>query len=166
MRRGLALALVLAAPAAAEAEAFTPAATEACLAAAADGARDACLGAAAEACMAGEGGSTTVGMTMCLDGEARWWDARLNAAYRAVMAAETAADAEGFAGAPSAATALRDAQRAWIAWRDAACAYARAQWGGGTGAGPAGVQCVLALTGARALELEARAAALAAGAGP
>ena len=34
-------------------------------------------------------------------------------------------------------------QRAWIRFRDAKCAYARSHWGGGTGAGPAGVECLM-----------------------
>jgi uncharacterized protein YecT (DUF1311 family) len=59
------------------------------------------------------------------------------------------------AGPPSAAAAVRDAQRAWIGWWDAACAHARAQRGDGTGAGPAGAQCLMTMTGGRALELEA-----------
>lgn len=157
--RTLALALVMATagPAAAEGPVFAPAATEACLEAAADAAaRRGCVGRAAAACMAGEAGSTTVGMTVCLDGEARWWDARLNAGYRALMAAADVADADRFEGAPATAETLRAAQRAWIGWRDAACADEAAQWGGGTGAWPAGVACVMALTGERALALEAR----------
>lgn len=155
----LALALLLLAPAAwAQSPAFSPAPTEACLAGAADAsARAACVGRSADACMASDGGSSTAGMAMCLDGEARFWDARLNAAYAALLPVEQAADRdnEGL-GAPSAAAALRDMQRAWIVWRDAACAFERSQWGGGTGAGPAGLQCLMQLTAEQALDLERR----------
>ena len=45
-------------------------------------------------------------------------------------------------------------QRAWIGWRDATCDYERAQWGGGTGGGPATVACLMRLTGEQALYLE------------
>ena len=45
-------------------------------------------------------------------------------------------------------------QRAWIGYRDAACAYEASQWGGGTGAGPAAVGCMMTLTGRQALALE------------
>ena len=79
------------------------------------------------------------------------------------MARETAADKEVEAvGAhvPSKAAALRDMQRAWIGWRDAACAYERAQWGGGSGSGPATLECRMQLTGQQALALEARMAGI------
>jgi len=136
---------------------FDPAPTELCLAAAQD--PDACIGRAADACMSGLGADpSTVGMVRCLDGELRWWDGRLNAGYSRLMAVEKASDAEMAeigATVPSWAVALRDMQRAWIAWRDAACEYERAQWGGGTGGGPASVACWMKLTGRQALALEA-----------
>jgi uncharacterized protein YecT (DUF1311 family) len=163
--RALALAVALlpaAAPAQDAGPAFSPAAVEACLAGAAAEARRGCVGRAAEACMAGPDGSSTVGMTMCLDGEARFWDARLNAVYQALMQAAADADAEAYPGAPATAETLRAAQRAWIRWRDAACADEAAQWGGGSGARPAGVQCFMAMTAERALALEARRAEAAA----
>ena len=47
-------------------------------------------------------------------------------------------------------------QRAWIAWRDAACLYEVSQWGGGTGGGPAGADCMMRLAGEQALALEDR----------
>jgi uncharacterized protein YecT (DUF1311 family) len=47
-------------------------------------------------------------------------------------------------------------QRAWIGYRDAACAYEESQWGGGTGGGPASVDCAMRLTARQALALEAR----------
>jgi len=142
-------------PAAAQELPFSPRATERCLAQAGPGpAREICIGLSAAACI-----DTTVGMSTCLGQEASYWDERLNAAYTDLMRIERGADAEmadlGSA-APPAAPALRDMQRAWIAYRDAACAYERSQWGGGTGAGPAGVNCVLHLTARQALVLEDR----------
>ncbi len=156
IRMALALALV-ALPAAAEDLAFSPAATVACLAAApADPA--ACIGHAADACMLDSpGGGTTVGMGACLRAELDWWQARLGAAEAAVAEAARSVDAEMRAlasSAPPQAEALAVARAAWAAWRDAACDWERAQWGGGTGQGPATADCLMRFTGQRALELE------------
>jgi uncharacterized protein YecT (DUF1311 family) len=158
------LVLMLAAgPAAAQDVAFAPVATETCLAAAGDeAAKEACVGKAAEACIDTPDGQTTVGMGFCYGAERDWWDARLNAAYGELMAMETAVEAElkelGSAAA-SPAAALREMQRAWIGYRDAACLYEVSQWGGGTGGGPAGAACMMQLTGEQALALEGRLAA-------
>ncbi len=142
---------------------FSTGATEACLSAAVDTAgRQVCIGKSAEACIDTPDGYTTVGMGFCYGAERNWWDARLNAAYGGLMEMEKAAEAElksyGSA-APSPAAALRDMQRAWIAWRDAACAYEVSQWGGGTGGGPAWSQCTMQMTAEQALTLEDRLAA-------
>jgi uncharacterized protein YecT (DUF1311 family) len=145
---------------------FDPGATEACLAAAADlAAREACIGRSAEGCIDSDAGATTVGMGFCLGGELEWWDARLNAAYRALLARERAVDAEMAeigATVPSLADALQAMQRAWIGYRDATCDYERAQWGNGTGAGPAAAACLMTQTGEQALYIENREAQLAA----
>ncbi len=45
-------------------------------------------------------------------------------------------------------------QRAWIGFRDAKCGYEAAQWGGGTGAGPASVTCHLHETARQMLYLQ------------
>jgi len=108
-------------------------------------------------CIETPDGYTTVGMSFCADQETRYWDARLNAAYRELMAFETGIDAEMAelgAAAPSLSEALREMQRAWITYRDATCRYEASQFGGGTGAGPAATQCAMRLTGEQALELE------------
>ncbi len=152
--------LFAAVPAAGQDIAFSPGKTERCLAGAADlPAREACVGLSADACIDTPGGYTTVGMGFCLRSEADFWDARLNAAYGALMQMETAVAAEqkrlGSA-ALSPALALRDMQRAWIGYRDAACEYEYSQWGGGTGAGPASAECAMRLTARQALALEDR----------
>lgn len=137
---------------------FSAAATEACLEISQE--PRACIGISAQACMAQtEGGYSTVVMGGCLDREREFWDERLNTAYAAVMAEARAADAEAAQTGqrPSGqAEALRDMQRAWIAFRDAACAYEYSTWGGGTGAGPAGTACLMRLTGEQALTLGER----------
>lgn len=118
----------------------------------------ACVGESASVCIgATADGSTTIGMGFCLDREWQYWDARLNASYRVIRDKARLRDVEtkeiGSPAAPT-AIALRDAQRAWIAWRDATCDFEMSQWGGGTGGGPALVSCLLRLTGDQALYLE------------
>lgn len=142
---------------------FDPAPTEACLAAAPDD-LFACVGHAADACMVeNPQGETTMGMSFCLSQEWEWWDARLNAAYGSLMERHREGDAqvkaEGLEVA-QVADALKTMQRAWVAYRDAACDYERAQWAGGTGGGPATAACLMQMTGVRALELEGRIAML------
>ncbi len=160
IRLALALAL-LAAPAAAQSKdegglRFDGGLIQSCL----DngGWRD-CIGVAATACIeATPGGYSTVAMTGCTVAEEEWWDARLNVEYRALMARERQGDAEwqpipGMVPRPSGADALRAMQRAWIAYRDATCAYEELQWFGGTGASGAGAGCRMRLTGEQALYL-------------
>ena len=158
----IAIALVMLAGAAgAQDLTFDPGPTVACLAqvdVSSSAALD-CIGKAAEACMATPDGQTTVGMGYCLGAEWEWWDARLNATYGQLMAQHKAADAE-MAGigatVPSLVDALKAMQRAWIPFRDAACDYERATWGGGTGGGPATAGCLMVQTARQALALEAR----------
>ena len=119
--------------------------------------RNDCIGASAEYCMEiNPAGYTTIGMSGCADLELTYWDARLNDSYQNLRRAEKADDDLGrdLPGYVNKANALRDMQRAWIGWRDATCDYERAQWGGGTGGGPATVACLMRLTGEQALYLE------------
>lgn len=57
---------------------------------------------------------------------------------------------------PDAVDLLRQMQRDWIAYRDAACAWDYVQWGGGSGAGPAEAECLMRLTASQVLFLEGR----------
>ncbi len=152
--KALALAITLAAPAAAQDLVFDMSATDGCLAGITTlvEARP-CIGSSANACMeATEGGTSTVGMGGCIRAELDEWDARLNSAYQARIEEHRASDAEFEPPLPE-AEALRDAQRAWIPWRDANCLYEISHWGGGTGGGPAGTSCQMYMTAERALEL-------------
>ena len=155
MRAAL-LLLLLATPAVAQQDLpFDPAPILACLEG--DGEDEDCVGLGATACMEAEGGSSTVGMGLCIGAEREWWDARLNDRYAQVLARAKSADADLTAmGSPVARQepALRDMQRAWIKYRDAACNYEASRWGGGTGAGPAGGQCALDLTARQAIHLD------------
>jgi len=157
--RGLALAVLLAGTGAAAQE-FDIGPTLDCLGRAVTwDERAVCIGTAAGVCMNSEMGGSTVGMGNCLNAELEFWDRRLNETYRMLRAKEQAADADladlaGLPGEGGRADALRAMQRAWIAYRDTACAYERAQWGGGTGGGPAAVGCLMRMTGEQALYLE------------
>lgn len=148
------LVLGAAAPSAAIAQSdeflFEPERIEACLAGKKGPERLSCAGEAANHCMeANEGGGSTVGMGACLDKEHAWWDARLNDAYREISARERADDEEADAGgwnAPRKLPALKEMQRAWIKYRDTLCEHEAVQWGGGTGAGPAYLSCLMGET--------------------
>ncbi len=145
-------------PAAAQELRFDTGPVEACLAAAEPGQQDACIGGAAAACMAAPGGDTTVGMGVCLGFERDWWASRLAAAQAALAAQDRAQDAEMAelgASVPPLAPPLDAMQRAFAAFRDAACAYEHATWGNGTGGGPAHAGCMMELTARQALRLEA-----------
>ncbi|OJH44366.1 lysozyme inhibitor LprI family protein [Paracoccus sp. SM22M-07] len=159
MRMVLAALVAMTGPAMAQDSAMPladPAVVDACLAGDAD--PMSCIGRAAQACMEGPGGSTTVGMSSCLSQELSHWDGLLNDSYERLMAQSKAADAQmadlGSA-APEQAPLLRQMQRDWIAYRDAACSYEGSRWGGGTGAGPAGTQCMLTQTARQYLWLDA-----------
>jgi len=121
--------------------------------------RPACIGASANICMQSEVGGSTVGMGFCIDEELNWWDARLNRVYNAYIAREKVDDKDnsqsGFSAPPKAA-ALKEMQRTWIKYRDALCEHAAAQWGGGTGQGPAFLSCLLGETGRQVFVLEDR----------
>ncbi|MFV0515217.1 MAG: lysozyme inhibitor LprI family protein [Jhaorihella sp.] len=116
-----------------------------------------CIGASANACMsATPDGGTTVGMGGCLDRELAFWDGMLNRNYQALRDRAKRTDAEMRdlgASVTWLGQSLRDMQRAWIVWRDATCDFERAQWGGGTGGGPATYACLMRLTGQQALYL-------------
>lgn len=108
-----------------------------------------CVGLASDACMDMPGGYTTVGMSECVNSEYQFWDRRLNQTYQTVLSDAEKMDQE-MADLGSAAEKqvpyLREMQRNWIAYRDAACQFERSRWGGGTGGGPASANCMLRLT--------------------
>ena len=140
--------------AAAQAEpVFSPEATERCVAEA----YNASPTRSGQACITSPGGDTTIGMMACFDGELRYWDHRLTEAYSRKRQSARQSDQQ-LAGiratALSSSDTLRTMQRAWIAFRDAACLHEQAQWMGGTGAGPATLACHMHETARQALKLE------------
>lgn len=150
--------LFLGAPAEAQDLVFDESLVSACLAAAdVDPAGRSCVGQAAEACTEmTPGGLSNAGIGRCTNAELQVWDDALNAIYKEIRASAEQNDKdldELGSAAPRQVPALRDMQRAWIAYRDQRCAYEASLWGGGSGAGPAAISCALALTAEQALYL-------------
>ena len=82
-----------------------------------------CIGEYANTCMRLSGdGETNAGMIRCTVGEYEAWDDRLNTAYGAYMQRLEAPRDAG----------LREAQRAWMALRDADCDFAASAYEGGS----------------------------------
>lgn len=106
-------------------------------------AAESCIGSVANACAATPEGRSTPGMIDCSARELAVWDERLNMAYRDSIAAA----------APKLRAALRQAQRAWIAYRDARCALPALENAGGTIVGPLTSACLMEATARQALRL-------------
>ena len=149
---------VLATPAFAQDVPFSPEATETCLASAETSYDNfACIPASATACYDAGGGSNAE-YGGCMSAGADYWDARLNDVYRRLLSQHEEVDAEMAeleSSAAPMAPALREMQRNWIPYRDAACAHEAVTWGGGSGASPAFAECMMNLTGEQTLRLEA-----------
>lgn len=110
---------------------------DACYAGGADaGNLEGCNGLLSQACMEREpGGMSNLGMARCVRAEALWWDEWLNTEYQRAMAVLREADAGDRVQFPEYAVRaerLRNAQRAWIAFRDADCAAQYALPGAGS----------------------------------
>ena len=85
---------------------------------------------------------STADIVECLATQAAVWERRLNAAYQRLMDELPARRRDR----------LRSAQRLWLQFRDANCAYFASR--AGTIARVDAGQCALRLTSARAIELE------------
>ncbi|WP_332711879.1 lysozyme inhibitor LprI family protein [Pelagibacterium mangrovi] len=103
-----------------------------------------CIGAASNPCMENEeGGYSTIGMAECVGRETNWWDSQLNVHYASL---EETLDADLFA-------SLRDAQRSWLAYRDASCGFEYELWSEGTIRTLVYAGCILDSTAQRAYAL-------------
>lgn len=102
-----------------------------------------CIGAVSDPCQQTPEGGTTYGMMDCAKREIAVWDSKLNATYAALLK-----DAS-----PKLKTALRNAQRAWIADKEKTCLIPYSYFEGGTIAGPLGGACVNEFTAQRFLLL-------------
>ncbi len=105
-----------------------------------------CLGAASNICQGQPGGSTTIGIAECIQAETQVWDQILNDEYQVARAHLAGLNQD-------LSVSLRDAQRAWIAFRDAECDLTYARWQGGSIRSIAYANCVLVMTAERALQL-------------
>jgi uncharacterized protein YecT (DUF1311 family) len=118
-----------------------------------------CAGRLLEACQSSTAdGQTTLGIVNCAGRETAAWDVLLNEEYQATRAWAEDADAVEAASAPQfgrSAEALLEAQRAWIAFRDAECGLAYALWGSGSMRTIAGANCLLSMTAERTVMLRA-----------
>ncbi|MCW1933331.1 lysozyme inhibitor LprI family protein [Pararhodobacter zhoushanensis] len=118
---------------------------------------NACIGNGAAACFEGApDGETTVGMMSCLLAERDAWDTLLNAEYQSARAAAaTMDDAERDQSPEFAVRAdrLREAQRAWIAFRDTNCAMSYAVYGAGSMRQISGADCQMQMTAERTIQL-------------
>lgn len=109
-------------------------------------ARESCIGAVNNVCQQAPGGYSTAGMVECITREWAVWDERLNRLY-----GEALKDAE-----PKLAKALREAQRAWLQWRETTCALPAIDNEGGSIVGPLTAGCMSEATARQALWLEHR----------
>jgi uncharacterized protein YecT (DUF1311 family) len=159
------LMLALAAPAAGQDADAAAERLRGCLGAAENRAGEmACMGIYAQDCSASvEGGETTAGMSRCAAAEAEGWDRMLNETWadlvvlvrrRAILDEEAGAEPVDLEGL------LVDAQRAWIAFRDADCKQEVAVWGEGSMRTIAGAWCGLERTAQRVFELRAKRATM------
>ncbi|MCR9107587.1 lysozyme inhibitor LprI family protein [Marivita sp. XM-24bin2] len=112
-----------------------------------------CLGEASGQCQELPGGSTTIGIAECIQAETAMWDVILNEEYKWTQMANETADEKGLSQVMDRSDALRDAQRAWIAFRDADCTARYAMWQDGTIRTIVGANCHLTMTAQRAIEL-------------
>jgi len=131
---------------------------EACLAEAFDDMRGfdpaQCMGTISAACVQ-VSGDTTQGIAKCIAAETAAWDQVLNRTYTQVMAESRARDATGdiVSAELSREVTLRDAQRAWIAFRDAECTMWGARWGRDTMRPIAQANCLMEQTAGRTIDL-------------
>ena len=103
-----------------------------------------CVGLISDPCI----DKDTATAVACQERETRIWDELLNKAFQ-----DARAHLDSAAGG-----ALKDAQRAWIAFRDAKCAVSEKEYEGGTMATIMVADCKRTETGRRAIEMQAIAA--------
>lgn len=97
---------------------------------------------------------STVALKFCAGEDLDRADAELNATWKKVMAHARAADADWLPeGLPSRVDLLRDAQRKWIAYRDAACEADATKAYGGTAQTLILVICLTNKTQQRTIDL-------------
>lgn len=156
------LTLALAVPAAAQQIAFSPEATESCLAAQ-DGASGAgCVGKSAAVCIAAMRGASDEDAAMCLNAETEWWRQRMRAAYARVEKKAALLDVEFAQSIAQGGARMTDdlaaMQSAWTDWSEKRCFFAAIEHRGKPDRTRVASDCMLHQTGDQALLLEAVAA--------
>lgn len=106
--------------------------------------RSDCIGVAVQACTQEPDGGTTFGTTRCYQREGKWWDAQLNADYSSL---KNSLSSELF-------DTLRDAQIAWIGYRDAKCEFAYKLFEDGSIRHILFSNCIMRTTANRSIELK------------
>jgi uncharacterized protein YecT (DUF1311 family) len=100
---------------------------------------------------------STVEINFCVDKDYQAADKALNEAYATTLKSVRSRDMEAPYDAKSFETALKNAQRAWVAYRDADCKELVPQeWAGGTGTTAAVLGCMIDKSNARIKELKDR----------
>lgn len=102
-----------------------------------------CIGAVLIPCFQQPDALSTAAMLECSSRELEVWDEQLNAAYKAALAEAS----------PAMAKALREAQRAWVTWRDLRCKVSALEQDGGSMEEAVTVDCLRTLTAAQAILL-------------
>lgn len=125
--------------------------TDACIAAAEHWIEDeTCVGTSAFAC------ARRADETLCYERERAVWEVRMDKNYKGAFAREEADDARdietGWAYRGQ-ALALKNMHEAWVAYRDAECAYHGKTWPTDKTAKPGVTFCLMKLTGKQALKL-------------
>lgn len=101
--------------------------------------------------------ATTVELNYCAEKDFDRADQALNATYQRVIAAIAKSDGDAPYDAKSWEAALRQSQRAWVAFREAECkGLVPMEWGGGTGTTQAVLTCMTEATKARTGSLHER----------
>jgi uncharacterized protein YecT (DUF1311 family) len=94
--------------------------------------------------------ATTVEMNYCAERDYERVDEKLNAIYQEVVAGLRTSDGRPPYDPKNWESELRNAQRSWIAFRDAECkGLVPMEWGGGTATAAAVLICMTELTKAR-----------------
>jgi uncharacterized protein YecT (DUF1311 family) len=100
---------------------------------------------------------TTVELNFCADKDYQAADKALNAAYESALAYIRTRDMDEASDKVRLEKAMRNAQRAWVAYRDSDCKDLVAlEWSGGTGANAAILGCMTGKTIQRTKELNER----------
>lgn len=114
----------------------------------------ACMGMVFNACSEASKDYSTAGMVTCSEREIDAWDVLLNEYWPDVRARAKALDAQD-AGADGAySRSLLDAQRAWLAYREAECAWDYQRFAGGTIRSVMGAGCMMGMTARRVLDFQ------------